>query len=83
MRLNTKMLNHYLIERGLDQQELAVKSGVSEPTITRLKRGEQFTSGTLGKLAEALECNPIDLLDTAGYPAPHMGAPSFAVAGAR
>lgn len=78
MRLNTKMLNHYLIERGLDQQTLAKISEVSEPTITRMKRGEKFTSDTLGKLAKALGCNPIDLLDTSGYVSPHLGAPSFA-----
>lgn len=78
LKLNTKMLNHYLVERGWDQQRLAKEADVSEPTITRMKRGEKFTTETLGKLAAALKCNPIDLLDTSGYPAPHLGAPSFA-----
>lgn len=79
MKLSTRMLNHYLIERGLDQQQLAKIAEVSEPTITRMKRGEKFTSDTLGKLALALGCNPIDLLDTTGYVSPHLGASSFAI----
>lgn len=75
---NTKMLEHLLIEKGWDQRDLANAADVSEPTITRMKRGETFNSETLGKLARALGCNPIDLLDTKGYPAPHLVAPTFA-----
>ena len=75
---NTKMLEHLLIEKGWDQRILARESGISEPTITRMKRGETFNSETLGKLARALGCNPIDLLDTRDYPAPHLVAPTLA-----
>lgn len=74
------MLEHLLIEKGWDQGDLARASNVSEPTITRMKRGETFNSETLGKMARALGCNPIDLLDTRDYPAPHMVAPTFAIA---
>jgi DNA-binding Xre family transcriptional regulator len=77
VKLNAKMLDHYLIERGIDQRRLASLAGVSEPTITRMKRGEDYAASTLGKLARALECNPIDLVDVAEYVPPHMGAPSF------
>ncbi len=75
---NSRMLEHLLIEKGWDQRTLAKVSNVSEPTITRMKRGETFNSETLGKIAKALGCNPIDLLDTKGYPAPLMVSPAFA-----
>lgn len=43
--------------RGLTQQELADKSGLSKVTIGQIERGNAEPSiGTLGKIAQALEC---------------------------
>lgn len=67
-----------LLDRELDQRELAKISGISEPTITRLLQGKPFTSDTLGKLAGALECHPVDLIDAKGFASPHVGAPVIA-----
>lgn len=50
---------------GMTQEELAKKSGVSQPTISRLERYEHLgglTLETLVKLADALNCSPLDLL---------------------
>ena len=75
VKINAKFVKQILLNKDLDQRELAKLSGISEPTITRLLHGRPFTSDTLGKLAEALECHPIDLIDAMGFDAPHLGAP--------
>jgi DNA-binding Xre family transcriptional regulator len=75
LRINARFVKQILLDKDLDQRELAKLSGISEPTITRLLHGRPFTSDTLGKLADALECHPVDLIDAKGFASPHMGAP--------
>jgi len=43
--------------RGLTQQALAYKAGLSKVTINHLERGKaEISLGNLNKIAEALEC---------------------------
>jgi transcriptional regulator with XRE-family HTH domain len=51
--------------RALTQVELAEKAGVSQSTVAQIEGGDRPTPHprTLGKLAEALEVSPADLLD--------------------
>lgn len=55
----------YLIrlEKGLNQKELAVKSGVPQPNISAIENGRDFKVSTLYKIALALEISPTDLID--------------------
>ena len=55
-------------ERGMTQEELAVKSGVSRATIWTLEReeGTVTTTKTLNRIAEALDVEMDDLFLTAG-----------------
>lgn len=48
------------IQKGMSQQELSDKSGVSRTTISNLENndGAVTTTGTMNKLAEALDCPP-------------------------
>ena len=57
-------LAEYRKEKGLTQEQLAEKSGVSRPTIANIECGKQecVMTGTLVKLASALGCKPRDLL---------------------
>lgn len=49
--------------RGMTQEELAEKIGVTPPSISQLERGLQgFTDSTLVTLSQALACKPGDLL---------------------
>ncbi len=49
--------------RGLTQEMLAERIGVSPPTISQIEKGKQgFTNSTLEALAWALNCSPGDLL---------------------
>lgn len=52
--------------RGIDQQELAHRVGSTQATISRLEKGRQeLTVEWMARLATALGCNPVDLLETA------------------
>jgi transcriptional regulator with XRE-family HTH domain len=48
------------IQKGMSQQELSDKSGVSRTTISNLENndGAVTTTETMNKLAEALDCPP-------------------------
>lgn len=49
--------------RGLTQEMLAERVGVTPSTISQLEKGKQgFTNSTLEAFAWALNCNPGDLL---------------------
>ena len=43
------------ISRGWTQNELALRSGVSRPTVARIERGDDISTATLEKLVLALE----------------------------
>ena len=53
-------LREYRIKKGLSQEELAQKSGISRVTISNIETGSQviIKSATMEKLAEALEMSP-------------------------
>ena len=74
--INAKFVKQMLLERDMDQQALAARSALSEITISRIMRGKPFTSETLGKMAKALDCHPVDLIDAKGYSSPHLVASS-------
>lgn len=49
--------------RGLTQDQLADRIGVATSTISQLEKGRQgYSQATLEALAEALQCEPADLL---------------------
>ena len=49
--------------RGYTQEELGEMVGVTGPAVSQLENGKQgFTDSTLEAYAEALKCNPGDLL---------------------
>lgn len=43
--------------RGWSQAELAVRAGVSRPTVARIEGGQHVLIGTLEKIAKVLELN--------------------------
>lgn len=81
VRINAKFIKQILIDMDIDQQVLAQRSGLSEPTISRIMNGRPFTSETLGKLAKALDCHPVDLIEANGFHSPHVDASPVTASG--
>jgi DNA-binding Xre family transcriptional regulator len=78
VKFNAKVARKILIDLEMDQKDLAARSGVTPITISRLMQGHPFNSETLGKVALALGCHPVDLIDANGFASPHVGAPATA-----
>lgn len=55
-------LREMRLKRGLTQQELADKIGVSESYISQIENGKMVSIKKLDKMAKALGCEPRDLL---------------------
>jgi DNA-binding Xre family transcriptional regulator len=70
----------YMALRNIETEgDLGKRAELNRETIVMLKKGERpFASDTVAKLALALDCNPMDILKTEGFPAPHLDAPVIA-----
>ncbi len=76
VKLNRRFVLHTLTNRDMTARDLAALSGISEATMYRLMGGAAFNSDTLGKLAGALGCHPVDLIEAEGFERPHVDAPA-------
>ncbi len=75
VRIDAKRLKIAMTIRGIESDaDLAEKSGVNERTIRNVKSGGTCSFEVWNKLADACNCNPIDLLLTTGYPDPNWAA---------
>jgi DNA-binding Xre family transcriptional regulator len=74
LKINKGFVKIKLSEKDLSLRDLANSSEMGEATLYRIMNGAKFNITTLEKLADVLECSPIDLLDVSEYPAPHMVA---------
>ena len=79
LKVDERKVRVFMADRGIYTiEDLAKLSGVSSFTIRKLFKGAGFKSDTVQRLADALGCNPLDLLTVEGYPDPHVGAPALA-----
>ncbi|MFJ4365134.1 helix-turn-helix domain-containing protein [Streptomyces chartreusis] len=81
MRTRTELdrvrLKRRRIEAGLNQTELARRSGISKQLVSMVEKGNaRFSPANLGKVAEVLGCEIADLLPDEDPPA---SAPESAV----
>ncbi|ADI67593.1 helix-turn-helix domain-containing protein [Mobiluncus curtisii] len=51
-----------LIDRSIRKGELRDLAGLSSSTITKLGRNQTVTTATLGRICNALDCSPNDIL---------------------
>lgn len=78
VKINKRFVKHMLAEKDMSLRDLSQACDIGEATIYRVVNGGPFQSVTLGKLAEALQCSPVDLIDIEGYTIPLVVAPSAA-----
>lgn len=74
VKINSRFVKTLLAEREETLRDVAARSDIGEATLYRILNGAEFNSRTLGKLAEALECAPADLISADGYHSPLMVA---------
>lgn len=62
-RRRRTFIKHWRVHRGLTQEALADRVGMSPGNLSLIERGLQnYTQETLEALADALQCEPADLL---------------------
>lgn len=75
VRLNSKFVKVRLLEENMSARDLASAAGIGEATMYRILNGARFESTTLAKVAAALGCHPVDLIEAEGFASPHVDAP--------
>lgn len=58
-----KKLWKLLIDRDMKKKDLAKLADVSTYTITKMSKGENVTTDTLGKICKVFECNIEDIME--------------------
>lgn len=64
LRINKTEFKRRLMLKGVSAKELAKIAGLHEATISRAINGRRKPDPeTIGKIARALDCNPVDILE--------------------
>ncbi len=63
MAVSYKKLWKLLIDRDMKKKDLAEKADISSYTITKMSKGENVTTDTLGKICRVLKCNVEDIME--------------------
>lgn len=75
IKVDSRRLDVAMAAAGIrTDNELAQKSTVDERTIRNVRKLGTCSFKVLNSLADAIGCNPIDLLVTPGYPDPKWEA---------
>lgn len=64
MRIDVSKLDLALARRCMSLRNL--RSNISSQTLTRIRKGDDITPRTLGRIAEALGVDPADIIDKGG-----------------
>lgn len=62
MAISYQKLWKILIDRGMKKKDLAKLADVSSYTITKMSKGENVTTDTLGKICKVLGVNVEDIM---------------------
>ena len=63
MAVSYKKLWKILIDKDMKKKDLAKLADVSTYTITKMSKGENVTTDTLGEICKVLECNVEDIME--------------------
>ena len=63
MAIRYRKLFHLLIDRNIKKGELQEKAGVTASIMARLAKDETVKSDTIGKICDALSCQPGDIME--------------------
>ena len=63
MPVSYKKLWKLLIDKDMKNKDLEQAAGISNYVISKMKRGENITVDTVGKICRALDCTPNDIME--------------------
>ena len=63
MNISYKKLWKLLIDRDMKKKDLEKAAGISNYVISKMTRNENITVETVGKICQALNCTPNDMLE--------------------
>ena len=63
MAVSYKKLWKMLIDKDMKKKDLAELADVSSYTITKMSKGENVTTDTLGNICKVLGCNVEDIME--------------------
>lgn len=63
MAVSYKRLWKLLIDKDMKKKDLARLADLSTYTITKMSKGENVTTETLGKICRVLDCNIEDVME--------------------
>ena len=63
MAVSYKKLWKMLIDKDMKKKDLAELADVSSYTITKMSKGENVTTDTLGKIFKVIDCNVDDIME--------------------
>ena len=63
MAITYRKLFHLLIDRNIKKGELQEMAGITASIMARLAKDETVKSDTLGKICNALKCQPGDIME--------------------
>jgi DNA-binding Xre family transcriptional regulator len=63
MAITYRKLFHLLIDKNIKKGELQEMAGVTASIMARLAKDETVKSDTIGKICDALDCQPNDIME--------------------
>lgn len=63
MAITYRKLFHLLIDRNMKKGELQERAGITASIMARLAKDETVKSDTIGKVCDALNCQPGDIME--------------------
>ena len=63
MAITYRKLFHLLLDRNIKKGELQETAGITASIMARLAKDETVKSDTLGKICDALQCQPGDIME--------------------
>lgn len=63
MAIRYKKLFHLLLDRNIKKGELQKMAGITASIMARLAKDETVKSDTIGKICDALNCQPGDIME--------------------
>ncbi len=63
MDISYKKLRKLLIDRDMKKKDLERAAGISNYVVSKMARNENITVETVGKICQALNCTPNDMME--------------------